>query len=147
MSNHPGGRDLAGPLAYPEAHTAGARRYDMGEVFNPIHLPMALAALGQLNDWTPAAISVSLRPLTEAVAAGAAERGLKVPPARHRVDHFIGLRAPQGWPDGLRQSLAAERVYASLRVNTLRISPHLFATEDDVAQLFRALDRLGQSLF
>jgi selenocysteine lyase/cysteine desulfurase len=141
MSNHPGSQNLGGPLAYPEAYTAGARRYDMGEVFNPIHLPMALAALAQLEAWTPAAISESLRPLTEAVATGAAERGLAVPPARHRVDHFIGLRAPQGWPEGLRQTLASENVYASLRVNTLRISPHLFATQDDVARLFRALDR------
>ena len=142
MSNHPGGRDLAGPLDYPEAHTPGARRYDMGEVFNPIHLPMAIAALGQLNDWTPAAISEALRPLTEAVAGAAAERGLTAPPARHRVDHFIGLRAPQGWPEGLIQALAAERIYTSLRVDTLRIGPHLFSTQDDVARLFQVLDRL-----
>ena len=114
----------------------------MGEVFNDIHLPMAIAALDQLNDWTPAAISRSLRPLTDAVAAGAAERGLTVPPAKHRVDHFIGLRAPQGWPDGLLQKLAAERIYATLRVDTLRISPHLFNTEDDVARLFQVLDRV-----
>jgi selenocysteine lyase/cysteine desulfurase len=141
MSNHPGGRVLAGPLEYPEAHTPGARRYDMGEVYNSIHLPMAIAALRQLNDWTPAAISKSLRPLTEAVAAAAAERGLTVPPAGHRVAHYIGLRAPQGWPDGLIQALAAERIYTSLRVSTLRISPHLFSTQDDVARLFQVLDR------
>jgi selenocysteine lyase/cysteine desulfurase len=141
MSNHPGGRVLAGPLDYPETHTPGARRFDMGEVFNSIHLPMAVAALHQLNEWTPAAISETLRPLTEAVAAAAAERGLIVPPAEHRVDHFIGLRAPQGWPDGLLKALAAERIYATLRVNTLRISPHLFSTQDDIARLFQVLDR------
>ncbi len=143
MSNHPGGRVLAGPLAYPEDHTPGARRYDMGEVFNPLHLPMAIAALRQLNDWTPAAISESLRPLTEAVAAAAAERGLTVPPDRHRVAHYIGLRAPRGWPEGLIGALAAERIYTTLRVDTLRISPHLFSTQDDVARLFQVLDRLG----
>ncbi len=141
MFNHPGAYDIAETLAYPEAHTPGARRYDMGEVYNSIHLPMAIAALRQLNAWTPAAISISLRPLTEAVAAGAAERGLTAPPAEHRVDHFIGLRAPQGWPDGLLQALAAERIYTSLRVATLRIAPHLFSTQADVARLFQVLDR------
>ena len=141
MSNHPGGRVLAGPLDYPEIHTPGARRFDMGEVFNSIHLPMAVAALHQLNEWTPAAISETLRPLTEAVAGAAAERGLIVAPAEHRVDHFIGLRAPRGWPDGLLKALAAERIYATLRVNTLRISPHLFSTQDDIARLFQVLDR------
>lgn len=142
MYNHPGADDIASTIAYPEAYTAGARRYDMGEVFNSIHLPMAVAALRQLNDWTPAAISESLRPLTDVVAAAAAERGLAVPPARHRVGHYIGLRAPGGWPEGLLQGLAAAGVYASLRVGTLRISPHLFGSEDDVARLFQALDRL-----
>ncbi len=142
MFNHPGADDIAKTIAYPEAHTPGARRYDMGEVYNSIHLPMAIAALRQLSDWTPAAISKSLRPLTEAVAADAAERGFQVPPARHRVAHFIGLRAPQGWPEGLIQALAAERIYTSLRVGALRISPHLFSTEDDVARLFQVLDRL-----
>ncbi len=142
MSNHPGTHDLAAPLDYPEEFTPGARRYDMGEVFNPIHLPMAVAALRQLEAWTPVAISETLRPLTEAVATGAAERGLTVPTARRRVDHFIGLRAPRGWPDGLSQALAAEKVHASLRVGTLRISPHLFSTDDDVARLFQVLDRL-----
>jgi selenocysteine lyase/cysteine desulfurase len=114
----------------------------MGEVYNSIHLPMAVAALRQIDDWTPAAISESLRPLTEAVAAGAVERGFQVPPAEHRVDHFIGLRAPQGWPDGLLQALAAERIYTTLRVDTLRISPHLFSAQDDVSRLFQVLDRL-----
>ena len=142
MFNHPGAHDIAETIAYPEAHTPGARRYDMGEVFNAIHLPMAIAALRQLNDWTPAAISVSLRPLTEAVAAGAAERGLTVPPADLRVGHYIGLRAPRGWPDGLLQALAAENVHPSLRVGALRVSPHLFNTQDDVARLFQVLDRL-----
>ncbi len=142
MFNHPGADDIAVTIAYPEAHTPGARRYDMGEVFNVIHLPMAIAALRQLNDWTPAAISESLRPLIEAVAAGAAERGLQVPPARHRVGHYIGLRAPEGWPEGLIQALAAERIYTSLRAGALRISPHLFTTQDDVTRLFQVLDRL-----
>ena len=142
MSNHPGGRVLAGALEYPEAHTPGARRYDMGEVFNPIHLPMALAALRQLNDWTPAAISKYLRPLTASIAANAAERGLEAPPAGHRVDHFIGLRAPQGWPEGLLEALEAEHIHVSLRVDTLRLGPHLFTTQDDVTRLFQVLDRL-----
>ncbi|MCH8924723.1 MAG: aminotransferase class V-fold PLP-dependent enzyme [Proteobacteria bacterium] len=142
MYNHLNAAAVEGPVVYPEARTPGARRYDMGEVFNPIHLPMAVAALGQLAAWTPAAIAETLRPLIERIAEAAAERGLTVPPAGHRVGHFIGLRAGAGWPEGLVQALAAERVYVSLRAGTLRISPHLFNTADDVDRLFRVLDRL-----
>jgi selenocysteine lyase/cysteine desulfurase len=142
MYNHLNAAGVEGPIVYPEARAPGARRYDMGEVFNPIHLPMAVAALRQLAAWTPAGITGTLRPLTEAVAQRAAERGLWAPPAGHRVGHFIGLRAGGGWPERLAQALAAERVYVSLRSGTLRISPHLFNTHDDMARLFRVLDRL-----
>ena len=142
MFNHLNGAVVEGPVVYPEARTPGARRYDMGEVFNPIHLPMAVAALGQLAAWTPAAITETLRPLIERIAEAAAERGLWAPPAGHRVGHFIGLRADAGWPQGLVQALAAEGVYVSLRAGALRISPHLFNTADDVDRLFRVLDRL-----
>ena len=76
------------------------------------------------------------------IAAALSRRGLTVQPAKHRVDHYIGLRAPQGWPDGLLQKLATERIYTTLRVETLRISPHLFTTQDDVTRLFQVLDRL-----
>ena len=115
----------------------------MGEVFNPIHLPMALAALRQIAAWTPAAIAGTLRTLTSRIAGAAAERGLAAPPDRHRVGHFIGLRSAGGWPEGLAGTLAAERVYASMRTGALRLSPHLFNTPDDVDRLFRVLDRLG----
>ncbi len=142
MFNHLNAAAVEGPIVYPEARTPGARRYDMGEVFNPIHLPMAVAALRQLAAWTPAGIAETLRPLTEAIAQRAAERGLWVPPAGHRVGHFIGLRDSAGWPERLGQALAAEGVYVSLRSGTLRVSPHLFNTTDDVARLFRVLDRL-----
>jgi len=149
-------RETGTALVLDATQAAGAMPLDVGRIqpdfliaaaYKWLLCPYTLAflyaaALRQLEAWTPVAISETLRPLTEAVAAGAAERGLTVPTARHRVDHFIGLRAPRGWPDGLRQALAAENVHASLRVGTLRISPHLFSTDDDVARLFQALDRL-----
>ena len=143
MFNHLDGIASGGPLVYPEAGAPGASRYDMGEVFNPIHLPMALAALRQIASWTPAAIAGTLRTLTSRIAGAAAERGLAAPPDRHRVGHFIGLRSAGGWPEGLAGTLAAERVYASMRTGALRVSPHLFNTPDDVDRLFRVLDRLG----
>jgi selenocysteine lyase/cysteine desulfurase len=142
MFNHLDAVAVDGPIVYPEAGTPGARRYDMGEVFNAIHLPMAVAALRQIASWTPAAITETLEPLIDGIAEMAAERGLALPPAGQRVGHFIGLRAAEGWPDGLVQALAAERVHVSLRSGTLRISPHLFNAPDDVARLFRVLDRL-----
>ena len=119
-----------------------ARRYDMGEVFNPVSLPMAVAALEQIAQWTPAAIAETLRPLTERIAEAGAERGLSAPTAGHRIGHFIGLRPKDQWPEGVIEALAEENIHVCLRDGAMRISPHLFNTADDVDRLFTALDRL-----
>ena len=132
-----------GPTRYPEEGAPGARRYDMGQVFNAIHLPMAAMSMDQIAAWTPAAIGETLRPLTDRIAEAGAERGFTTPPADHRVGHYIGLRRPGGFPASLGPALAAERVYISIRSGTLRVSPHLFNTADDVDRLFEALDRLA----
>ena len=131
-----------GPTRYPEEGTPGARRYDMGQVFNDIHLPMAAMSMDQIAAWTPAVIGETLRPLTDRIAEAGAERGFTTPPADHRVGHYIGLRRPGGFPASLGPALAAERVYISIRSGTLRVSPHLFNSVDDVDRLFEALDRL-----
>jgi selenocysteine lyase/cysteine desulfurase len=125
-----------------EGLAPGARRYDMGEVFNPINLPMAVAALEQLSAWTPAAIGETLRPLTDRIAKAGADRGLIAPPAAGRVGHYIGLQSEAGWPEGMIEALEAESIYLCLRAGALRASPHLFNTADDVDRLFEALDRL-----
>jgi selenocysteine lyase/cysteine desulfurase len=120
----------------------GARRYDMGERNNPIALPMGIAAIEQLLAWDPAEIAGTVRPLTDRIANLAAERGFTVPPANHRVAHIIGMRRPGGVPDDIDKRLAAENVHVSLRGDSIRVSPHVFNTMEDVDRLFTALDRV-----
>lgn len=124
-----------------DAPVENARRYDMGERYNFINMPMAVAALTQVLDWTPAAVAETLAPLTRRAADAARERGLAVPPDAHRVAHFIGLRRPGGLPDGLDRKLAEDGVYAALRGNAVRISPYLFSDTGDIDRFFTALDR------
>jgi selenocysteine lyase/cysteine desulfurase len=121
--------------------SAGARRYDMGERNNPIGLPMGIAAVEQLLAWDPAKVSATVKPLTDRVAALAAERGFMVPPAAHRVAHIIGMRRPDGVPADIDKRLAAENVHISLRGDSIRVSPHVFNTIEEVDRLFAALDR------
>ena len=118
-----------------------ARRYDMGERYNFINMPMAVAALTQVLDWTPAAIAETLAPLTRHAADAARERGLTVPPDAHRVAHYIGLRRQGGLPEGLDRKLAEDGVYAALRGDAVRISPYLFSDTADIDRFFKALDR------
>ena len=71
----------------------------------------------------------------------AAERGFTVPPAAHRVAHVIGMRRQDGVPGDVDRRLAAKNVHVSLRGDSIRVSPHVFNTLDDVDRLFAALDR------
>lgn len=132
---------VTGPPRSDESDAViGARRYDMGERNNPINTIMTVAALRQLLDWTPAAIAETLQPLTDRVASGADARGYAVPPAAHRVPHFVGLRVPGGPPPDIMERMAGRNVHISLRGDAIRVSPHLYNSPDDIDRFFDALD-------
>jgi len=130
-------------VQYPEDFADGAVRYDMGERNNFINMPMAVAALQQLSEWTPAAIQETLRGLTSVAAGLARERGWNVAPDDNRVGHFIGVRPPGQPPADIGDKLKALDIHISLRGgNALRLSPHLFSTEEDIHRTFAAFDDL-----
>ncbi len=55
---------------------------------------------------------------------------------------MLGLRVPGGPPDGLAGELASEKVYVSVRGDSIRVSPHLYNDVGDVDRFFSVLDRL-----
>lgn len=119
----------------------GARRYDMGERNNPIGLPMGIAAIEQILAWDPVEVTETVKPLTDRIAEMAVERGFTVPPAAYRVAHVIGMRRQDGVPGDVDKRLAAKNVHVSLRGDSIRVSPHVFNSLEDVERLFAALDR------
>ena len=133
---------LADIIDYRDDFLPGARRYDMGERGNYIAIPMAIAALEQIQAWRPTSIAATLRQKTGEIATRARELGLWPTPEAARAPHIIGLRCPIGLPNGLIERLQADRIYISQRKGTLRISPHLYNTNSDVDRLFEALGRM-----
>ncbi len=130
------------PIEYrDESGTGGARRFDMGERFNLINLPMAVAALDQLRQWTPGAIAATMAPVIDRIAEGAQERGFAVPPEAHRANHFIGLRGKTPPAADLAQRCAADDVHFALRGGAIRVSPYLFTQIDEIDRFFAVLDR------
>jgi selenocysteine lyase/cysteine desulfurase len=141
--NRAGAETAEGATDYPEAFQPGARRYDMGERSNFIHLPMAIVALKQLAAWGPSNIAATLKPLTDALAEGGRALGLSAPPDSRRVPHMIGLSRPgQPLPPDLAQKLARQKIHVSQRGPALRISPHLYNSAADVERLLGALKPL-----
>ena len=134
-----GSEDFSRLVDYRDAYQPGARRFDVGERSNFQLVPMAAAALSQVLEWGVEEIQGTLRVLTDRIARGATELRLEVAPASHRVGHLIGLRRRGGYAPVVAQRLAALDLHVSVRGDTLRVSPHLYNTPEDVDRLLAAL--------
>ncbi len=117
----------------------GARRYDKGERNDPLLLPMASAGMALVARWGAPAVAGRLRHLTDLLAEGAERLGLTMAPRELRSPHILGLGWPGGLPSGLIERLRADKVFVSDRLGTLRISPHVWADEADVARCLYSL--------
>ncbi len=138
--NRKGSEDFAGLVDYEDAYQPGARRFDMGERANFQLMPMTRCALEQISDWGVETIAATLQTKTNAIAERATKLGLTVSAPHLRAPHFLGVRFPGGVPDGLLDQLAKQHVYVSLRGTSMRVTPHLYNTEEDVNRLFAALE-------
>ena len=117
----------------------GARCYDMGERNNLVALPMAEAAFALTAQWGTAQVAARLAWLSERLAEAVAGLGLPVPDPAGRAGHILGLRLPGGTPEGLTERLAATGVHAANRRGVLRLGPHVYNDEADVARFAAAL--------
>lgn len=136
-----GAEDFRRLAAYSDSYAEGARRFDMGERSNFALMPMALAALRQIQAWTPPAIAASLGAITGRIAASLGAAGASCVPADRRAPHFLGVRLPAGPPDDLQQRLLAENIHVSLRGESVRVTPHLHVTDQDIERLCAAMCR------
>ncbi|MGE3275143.1 MAG: aminotransferase class V-fold PLP-dependent enzyme [Vicinamibacterales bacterium] len=135
-----GAEDFAGLTRYRDALQPGARRYDVGESANFALLPVAIAALGEIHEWTVEAINETLRGVTTQIADGAAPLGLRAPAPARRAGHYIGLRASKPLPSDLVARLASEQVFVSVRGPAIRVAPHLYNETSDVERLLDVLE-------
>jgi selenocysteine lyase/cysteine desulfurase len=129
-------------VSYQDEYQPGARRFDMGERANFHLLPMAIAALDQILEWDVARIAQSLSARSRGIAERAAGLGLECLDEQRRAGHFLGLGFPAGIPARLSELLAEQRVFVSVRGNSVRVTPHLYNTDEDVYHLFTALESL-----
>jgi selenocysteine lyase/cysteine desulfurase len=134
-----GSRDLSRLVDYSDAYEPGARRFDVGARTSFVLTPMAVAALGLLLDWGVERIAASLAAITDRLARGASALGLELLPSSARGPHLLGVPLPAEALARVAPALEAARCYPAVRGSSLRLSPHLFVTDDDVDRLLGAL--------
>lgn len=118
----------------------GARRYDMGQRGNLVTVPMALAALRLVAELGVAANEARIRPLTDRLAAGAAELGFRAAPIR--AAHLCGLRAEGLDAAAAVAKLRQQGIVLSAREGALRFGVHVYNTAEDIDRALAALRRL-----
>ena len=92
----------------------------------------------QIDQWGVANVAETLR-RTDTIAAGATEAGWTTAPSDQRSPHLIGIRKPDGLPQGIADLLRKNRLFVSIRGDSIRIAPHLHTTDDDVERLLATL--------
>ena len=139
-----GSENFSGLIEYTDQFQPGARRFDMGERAHFHLMPMATTALTQILEWSVPAIAQTLGAFTRNIAKRTEEFGFSALVPAARANHFLGLRYEATLPAGFLDKLAARGVHLSQRGETLRITPHLFNTADDIDKLCETLsDELG----
>ncbi len=139
--NRRGSEEFSRLVEYKDAFQPGARRYDVGERSNFVLLPMAASALRQILQWGVANVSETIGGLTDFIEREAGGLGVEAVPKGRRARHMIGLKLGPDAPEDLAARLAAEGVFVSVRGESVRISPHLYNTEEDVGRLFSGLEK------
>jgi len=135
-----GSEDFQGLVDYVDAYAAGAVRYDVGERSNFIQVPMMIAALDLILEWQPSRILGYIDALVRELRDELRGLGWPIEDDAWTAGHVLGVGLPAGSDlASLHERLVGARVYASLRGQALRVSPHVYNDPDDIAALREVL--------
>ena len=135
-----GSEDFGGLVRYRDEYQPGAIRFDVGERSNFILVPMLIAALEQLLAWKVESIQEYCRELIRGFIPEVRSLGFAVEEEDWRAAHLFGVRAPAGTDlRRIQRGLQERKVSVSVRGSALRISPHVYNTEADLAALLAVL--------
>ena len=89
--------------------------------------------------WGVENISAALGEKTVLIAQSAQQLGLASPTKEQRAAHMLGLSRPGGLPADLLPRLARRNIYVSARGEAIRVSPHLYNTDEEIDRLIEGL--------
>ena len=133
-----GSEDFGALVDYQDRYQPGARRFDVGQRTHFETTPMAVAALRQLLAWEVARVSATLGQVTGRIQREVEAIGLPLTTS-DRVPHMLGIGLPDQARSAVAGALAEAGVFAGLRGSSLRVSPHLWTTDQDIQRLVDAL--------
>jgi selenocysteine lyase/cysteine desulfurase len=125
-----------------DRYMTGARRFDVGQKGTPTILPGVISALEQIKAWGIDQISGSLLGINNRIADHLSSLGFQLPGSSNRSPHMFGAIIPEKYKGNLVSELAKRKIYISQRGNSVRFSPHLHISENDLGRLLETLNEL-----
>lgn len=144
-SNRLNSEYFAGLTAYEDEYKPLANRYNVGEQANFIAVPMLTKSINQLLEWTPECIQAYCQNITEEPLKRLSDIGCSIEDAQYRGHHLFGIKL--GKPinlDDLKEALAEQNIYVSIRGDYVRVSVHLFNRKSDIERLVDVLLKMHQ---
>jgi selenocysteine lyase/cysteine desulfurase len=139
--NRANARNFPGLTTYTnDYHAAGASRYNVGEYSNFILTPMLIKSLEQIINWKVDFIQDYCKQVSRPLIDFLRENDFKTEEEHFRAGHLFGFQLPAGL-DAVRLlgELQKRKIFVSVRGDSIRVSPHLYNTDNDIAMLIEAL--------
>ena len=126
---------------YKDEYEPGARRFDMGEKANFGSAPIAASSLELFLELGLENITEYVKSLTDYVATRANALGLSVVAEEFRAPNLIGIDFVDGVPVHISQALIDNKIFVSIRGDSIRVAPHIYNDRSDIDKLFSVLER------
>ena len=103
-------------------------------------IPMLLAALKQISEWGVDSIQTYCARLSRELGQALDGTPYTVAPPHERAAHLFGVQiADAEQIPAILEALRRRDVYVSQRGASIRVSPHVYNTEEDILALAEAL--------
>ncbi|MFN1835884.1 aminotransferase class V-fold PLP-dependent enzyme [Balneola sp. MJW-20] len=134
--NRHNSEDFSRLVNYEDAYQPGALRFDVGEHSNFILVPMMVEALKQVNAWGVSNIQQYCRDITEKAVITLSNAGYRIEDPEFRAAHLFGIRLGENHSmDKIKSRLNEHNFSVSFRGDSIRVSPNVYNTEDEMMKL------------
>jgi len=138
--NRSNAHDFAQLANYGKNYFPDANRFNVGETSDFIKMPMVDEALNQLLNWGLQNIQDYCSALLDPVIHFLKEHDFFFEDEQWRAAHLLGFYLPKSYnTNKLLMDLQKEKIFLSMRGESIRISPNVYNTQEDMEMLIQTL--------
>ncbi|MGV3632001.1 MAG: aminotransferase class V-fold PLP-dependent enzyme [Bacteroidota bacterium] len=138
--NRRNAHDFANLATYENEYFPLSGRYNVGETSDFMKIPMLIDSLGQLLEWKIPEIQSYCTKLLSPLRDFMAENGVHLEAEQFQARHLAGFQMNESLnAHELIPALKANNIILSVRGNSLRVSPNVYNTTEDIEKLIGVL--------